>query len=57
LPGGEPAIIVRGAGIEIFDATSARLGQRPMTPERIKKALAATYPSVRAFDGSGCTPF
>ncbi len=39
--GGEPAIIVMGAGIAnaIYDATGARLLQLPMTPERIKAAL------------------
>ena len=40
--GGEPAIIVMGAVIAnaIHDATGARLLQLPMTPERVKKALA-----------------
>jgi isoquinoline 1-oxidoreductase len=39
--GGEPAIICMGAVIAnaVFDATGARLGQLPMTPERIKAAL------------------
>lgn len=39
--GGEPAIICMGGVIAnaIFDACGARLFQRPMTPERIKKAL------------------
>jgi len=42
LGGGEPAIIVMGAVIAnaIYDATGARLFQLPMTPERIKEALA-----------------
>lgn len=40
--GGEPAIIVMGAVIAnaIYDATGARLYQLPMTPERVKAALA-----------------
>jgi isoquinoline 1-oxidoreductase len=40
--GGEPAIVVMGAIIAnaIFDATGARLLQMPMTPERLKAALA-----------------
>lgn len=41
--GGEPAIICMGAVIAnaIYDATGARLFQLPMTPERVKQALAA----------------
>jgi CO/xanthine dehydrogenase Mo-binding subunit len=41
--GGEPAIIVMGAVIAnaIHDATGARLLQLPMTPDRIKTAIAA----------------
>jgi nicotinate dehydrogenase subunit B len=40
--GGEPAIIVMGAVIAnaIYDATGARLLQLPMTPERVKAAIA-----------------
>jgi isoquinoline 1-oxidoreductase len=40
--GGEPAIILMGAAVAnaIFDATGARLLQLPMTPERVKAALA-----------------
>jgi isoquinoline 1-oxidoreductase len=40
--GGEPAIICMGGVIAnaIFDATGVRLFELPMTPERIKKALA-----------------
>jgi isoquinoline 1-oxidoreductase len=40
--GGEPAIILMGALIAnaIFDAVGVRLVQLPMTPERIRKALA-----------------
>ena len=39
--GGEPAIVLMGALIAnaIFDATSARLLQLPMTPERVKQAM------------------
>jgi nicotinate dehydrogenase subunit B len=42
--GGEPAIIVVGAVVAnaIHDATGARLLQLPMTPERVRKAIAAT---------------
>ena len=41
--GGEPAIVPVGAAVAnaIFDATGARLTQMPMTPERVKKALAS----------------
>jgi nicotinate dehydrogenase subunit B len=41
--GGEPAIIVMGAVVAnaIHDATGARLFQLPMTPERVRKAIAA----------------
>lgn len=41
--GGEPAIIIMGAVVAnaIHDATGARLLQLPMTPERVRKALAA----------------
>jgi len=40
--GGEPAIITMGGAIAnaIFDAIGARVFQLPMTPERIKEALA-----------------
>lgn len=40
--GGEPPIVVVAAliGNAIFDATGARLFELPMTPERIKEALA-----------------
>ena len=40
--GGEPAIVVMGAVVAnaIFDATGARLNGLPMTPERVKKAVA-----------------
>ncbi|HUL30627.1 MAG TPA: molybdopterin cofactor-binding domain-containing protein [Thermodesulfobacteriota bacterium] len=40
--GGEPPIVCTGGVIAnaIFDATGARLFELPMTPERIKKALA-----------------
>ena len=40
--GGEPAIILMGALVAnaVYDATGARLYQLPMTPERVKAALA-----------------
>jgi nicotinate dehydrogenase subunit B len=40
--GGEPPIICVGASIgnAIFDRTGARLFDLPMSPERVKKALA-----------------
>lgn len=40
--GGEPAIICMGGviGNAIFDATGARLRRLPMTPERVREALA-----------------
>jgi len=40
--GGEPPIVCMGAVIAnaVFDATGARLHQLPMTPERVKEALA-----------------
>jgi len=42
LGGGEPPIIAMGAALAnaIFDAVGARLLQLPMTPERVKAALA-----------------
>lgn len=41
--GGEPAIIIMGGVLAnaVFDACGARLFQLPMTPERVKAALAA----------------
>ncbi len=41
--GGEPAIIGMGAVIAsaLFDATGARLFQLPMTPDRVKRAIAS----------------
>ena len=44
--GGEPAIVPVGAAVAnaIFDATGARLFQMPMTPERVKEAIAAARP-------------
>jgi CO/xanthine dehydrogenase Mo-binding subunit len=41
---GEPPIVCMGAVIAnaIFDAVGARLFQLPMTPERVKAALAQT---------------
>ncbi|MFO7652764.1 MAG: molybdopterin cofactor-binding domain-containing protein [Candidatus Krumholzibacteriia bacterium] len=40
--GGEPAIVTVGAVVAnaVFDATGARLRQLPMTPERVRNALA-----------------
>ena len=40
--GGEPAIVPMGAVIAnaVFDATGARVFRLPMTPERLKAALA-----------------
>ena len=42
--GGEPAIPSVGAVIAsaIFDATGARLRMMPMTPERVREAIART---------------
>jgi nicotinate dehydrogenase subunit B len=42
--GGEPAIIGMGAVLAnaLFDATGKRLYELPLTPERVKKALAGT---------------
>ncbi len=42
--GGEPAIVPVGAAIAnaIFDATGARLHRMPMTPARVKAAMAQT---------------
>lgn len=44
LGGGEPPIIAMGAALAnaIFDAVGARVLQLPMTPERVKAALART---------------
>jgi nicotinate dehydrogenase subunit B len=41
--GGEPAVILVGAIVAnaIYDATGARLLQLPMTPERVRQAIAA----------------
>jgi len=41
--GGEPAIVTMGAVIAnaVFDATGVRLFELPMTPQRVKEALAA----------------
>jgi isoquinoline 1-oxidoreductase len=41
--GGEPAIVPVGAAVSnaVFDATGARLFRLPMTPERVKTAIAA----------------
>jgi CO/xanthine dehydrogenase Mo-binding subunit len=44
--GGEPAIVPMGAAIAnaVFDATGARLFRLPMTPARVKAALASVVP-------------
>lgn len=44
--GGEPPIVCMGGVIAnaIFDAMGARLFELPMTPERVKKALAEQRP-------------
>lgn len=41
--GGEPPIVTTGAAVAnaVFDATGARLFRLPMTPTRVKQALAA----------------
>jgi CO/xanthine dehydrogenase Mo-binding subunit len=46
--GGEPAIILTGAVIAnaIHDATGARLLEMPMTPARVKAAIAAKVASA-----------
>jgi CO/xanthine dehydrogenase Mo-binding subunit len=40
--GGEPAIVTMGAVVAnaVFDATGARVTQLPMTPARVKAAMA-----------------
>jgi len=40
--GGEPPIVTTGAAIAnaVFDSTGARLFRLPMTPARVKQALA-----------------
>jgi isoquinoline 1-oxidoreductase len=42
--GGEPAIVPLGAVVAnaVFDATGARIERLPMTPERVKAAIAAS---------------
>jgi CO/xanthine dehydrogenase Mo-binding subunit len=44
--GGEPPIVCMGGAIAnaVFDATGVRLFELPMTPDRVKKALAAKSP-------------
>ena len=41
--GGEPALVPVGAAIAnaVFDATGARLLEMPMTPARVREAIAA----------------
>ncbi len=45
--GGEPAIVPMGAAIAnaVFDATGARLFRLPITPDRLKAALAKAGPA------------
>ncbi|HLA78826.1 MAG TPA: molybdopterin cofactor-binding domain-containing protein [Vicinamibacteria bacterium] len=47
--GGEPAIVPMGAAIAnaVFDATGVRLFRLPMTPPRVKAAIAGTAPAGR----------
>lgn len=44
--GGEPAIVPMGAAIAnaVFDATGARVVQLPITPSRLRAAIAQTHP-------------
>ncbi len=46
--GGEPAIVATGAVLAaaVFDATGARILRLPMTPGRVKEALAAAKPTA-----------
>ena len=48
--GGEPAIVPMGAVIAnaVFDATGARLFRLPITPSRLKAALAEVKPPAKA---------
>ena len=48
--GGEPALVPVGAAVAnaIFDATGARLFRMPMTPARVKEAVAAVRPKPSA---------
>jgi CO/xanthine dehydrogenase Mo-binding subunit len=48
--GGEPAIVAMGAVVAnaVFDATGARLYRLPMTPERVKEALAGAQAEATA---------
>jgi CO/xanthine dehydrogenase Mo-binding subunit len=48
--GGEPGIVPMGAVVAnaVFDATGARLFRLPMTPDRVKAALAKTPPAKTA---------
>jgi isoquinoline 1-oxidoreductase len=41
--GGEPAIVATGAALAnaVFDATGARIARLPMTPDRLREAIAA----------------
>lgn len=48
--GGEPAIVATGAVIAnaVFDATGARMLRLPLTPERVREAIAARGPRATA---------
>jgi len=48
--GGEPAIVPMGAVIAnaVFDATGARIFRLPMTPDRLRAALARAEPKARS---------
>ena len=48
--GGEPAIVATGAVIAnaVFDATGARMLRLPLTPERVRAALAARKAPAKA---------
>jgi nicotinate dehydrogenase subunit B len=50
--GGEPAIVATGAALAnaVFDATGARIARLPMTPERLREAIA-TAKSQRSAAG------
>lgn len=54
--GGEPAIVPTGAAVAnaVFDATGARVFRLPMTPERVRQAIAAKG-SARTLEQSGGT--
>jgi CO/xanthine dehydrogenase Mo-binding subunit len=51
--GGEPAITPTGGAIAnaVFDATGARLFRLPLTPERVRQAIAAKNASGKSARG------